>query len=460
MAVSIADISVASAQATGVMSISTSITITPKANRGGIIGLAIIDGSATDITVSMAGTPGVLIPGTDTTTTYGIRHMLFSVAAPSSGVQTVSASWSGITESVYLGAVATSGVDQSTPANNGGFASGRFDSPTINAASNSGDLTVSLQSGDDNTVRTPTTQTLLWNRAGVATNYNASMDRGPGTAGPITHTWSSSLDWLLSAANFKQVDPQILWSAGMETGNLSEWSEQVNDPGCTTELIGIDGAVHPHGGNFMMKQIVNAASGGTRMQRYPEVDALSRSQTTYYYSFYHYLPSAISYGIFDTYIVWGLNSKAATGSPGDPIWSLVLASSDGTGALDLIWSPNDKAPDAGPHANESGGKRTYAGLAANRLPIGQWNFIEIMITPAPDFTGAIKIWQNGTLIHDQSPTSANGLRGVKTQWPISVPAQDLLAWFEQAGYGSGLTPTPTIAYVDDVTVSLNRLAAG
>jgi hypothetical protein len=72
----------------------------------------------------------------------------------------------------------------------------------------------------------------------------------------------------------------------------------------------------------------------------------------------------------------------------------------------------------------------------------------------------MKVWQNGTLIHDQSPTSANGLGGVKTQWPISIPAQDLLAWFEQTGYGSGLTPTPTIAYVDDVTVSLNRLATG
>src|SRR5204863_9314692 len=138
----------------------------------------------------------------------------------------------------------------------------------------------------------------------------------------------------------------------------------------------------------------------------------------------------------------GLISKHVDTSAGNRFWSLVLASSDGTGALDLIWSPNDQAPAAGPHANESGGKRTYAGLAANRLTPGQWNFIEIMITPAPDFTGAIKVWQNGTLIHDQSPTSANGLGGVKTQWPISNPAQNLLAWFEHAGYGSGLTPTP------------------
>jgi len=114
--------------------------------------------------------------------------------------------------------------------------------------------------------------------------------------------------------------------------------------------------VYPYHGLWAMKQTVNAASGGTRMQRYPEVDALSRSQTTYYYSFHHYLDSPISYGIYDTYIVWGLNSSAAAGLAGDPFWALVVASSDGTGALDLIWSPNNHAPPLG---------RTLTSLAAS-----------------------------------------------------------------------------------------------
>jgi hypothetical protein len=257
-------------------------------------------------------------------------------------------------------------------------------------------------------------------------------------------------------------DPQIRWSAHMESGTLlttdtppGEWDEQVNDLGCTTVAIGTDGAVRPHGGNWMMKQTVPAQGGGTRMQRYPEVDALSRSQTTYYYSFWHYLPSAISYGIYDTYIVWGLNSSRAAGVAGDPFWALVLASSSGTGALDLIWNPTDSALGAGPHALSPGNKYTFAGLAANRLPIGRWNFIEIMISPSWPFEGQIAVWQNGTLIHEWLRTDPRG--GVKTQWPISNPPQNLLAWFMQAGYGSGLTPTPTINYVDDVTVSLGRI---
>src|SRR5437762_1874671 len=265
-------------------------------------------------------------------------------------------------------------------------------------------------------------------------------------------------------------DPQIQWSAHMESGTLltsdtppGEWDEQVNDPGCNTVAIGIDGAVQPHGGNWMMKQTVNAPGPGTwigtRMQRYPEVDRLSRALTTYYYSFYHYLPSAISYGTNDTYILWALSSSRATGPngdvPGDVFWALALASSGGTGALDLIWNPFNSALGAGPVYLSPGNKYTFAGLAANRLPIGQWNYIEIMISPSWAYEGQLAVWQNGTLIHELLRTDPYG--GVKTQWPISNPPQNLLAWIDQTGYGSGLTPTPTLNYVDDVTVSLNRV---
>ncbi len=205
-------------------------------------------------------------------------------------------------------------------------------------------------------------------------------------------------------------DPQIQWSAHMESGKLltrdtppppGEWDEQVSVSGGTTEVIGIDGDVHPHGGNYMMRQTMTGA-GGTMMQRYPEVDALSRQQTTYYYSFYHYLPSAISYSN-GTYMLWGLNSRAGDGTD-YVFWALALASSGGTGALDLVWNPYDRALGAGPHALSFGNKYTFAGLAANRLPIGQWNYIEIMISPSWAYEGQIAVWQNGTLIH-RSTTS-------------------------------------------------------
>src|SRR5947207_8147460 len=220
-------------------------------------------------------------------------------------------------------------------------------------------------------------------------------------------------------------DPQIQWSAHMEGNNLSEWDEEVNSGNADTTVVTSSVGVTPHGGTYMMQQSVTG-TGGTRMHRFHEVDALSRSQTTYYYSFYHYLPSAISYGTNDTYILWALSSSRGTGPngdvPGDVFWALALASSDGTGALDLVWNPFNSALGAGPFALSYGNKYTFAGLAVNRLPIGQWNFIEIMISPSWAFEGQIAVWQDGTLIHEHLRTDRGG--GVVTQWPISNPPQN------------------------------------
>jgi len=77
-------------------------------------------------------------------------------------------------------------------------------------------------------------------------------------------------------------------------------------------------------------------------------------------------------------------------------------------------------------------------------------FFEVMITPRGDFTGALKIWMNGQVLFDQSL--------VKTMYP-DVGQTGVIVWLEQTGYGSGLTPNPTIHYVDDVTISLGRMYA-
>jgi hypothetical protein len=47
------------------------------------------------------------------------------------------------------------------------------------------------------------------------------------------------------------------------------------------------------------------------------------------------------------------------------------------------------------------------------------------------------------------------LTAIKTMYPNF--GQRLMLVIEQTGYGSGLTPTPAIHYVDDVTISLGRM---
>src|SRR5437773_10073659 len=79
------------------------------------------------------------------------------------------------------------------------------------------------------------------------------------------------------------------------------------------------------------------------------------------------------------------------------------------------WSPNGLAPANGPHSGESGSRAYTAPIA---VPVGQWVFFEVMVTPRGDFTGALKIWMNGQVLFD--------LSSIKTQFPYV--SQSLLAY--------------------------------
>ena len=235
---------------------------------------------------------------------------------------------------------------------------------------------------------------------------------------------------------------QVLWSSGFETGNLSDWSEQVNSGAAASSVVSAAAeGVPAHSGTYVMKQAVTG-TGGTRMFRYPEIINFSHSGTTFYWSWWDYYPSTISFGIYDSYMIWGIIGKDAHGSY-NPIWNLVLGNSGNK--LGLVWSPNDLAPAEGPHAGESG-KRYYTSNTS--VPVGQWVYFEVMITPEADFTGALKIWMNGQVVFDQSQ--------VKTMYADAGQGDPLIA-LEQTGYGSGLTPVPAVRYLDDFTLSLGRI---
>src|SRR6266480_6880709 len=72
--------------------------------------------------------------------------------------------------------------------------------------------------------------------------------------------------------------------------------------------------IPPRDGSYVMMQAVTGAEGGTRMQRYPEVDFLARTGTTFYWSWWDYFPSTITFGISDTFILFGIVSRASSAS--------------------------------------------------------------------------------------------------------------------------------------------------
>jgi chitodextrinase len=238
--------------------------------------------------------------------------------------------------------------------------------------------------------------------------------------------------------------PQILWSAGMETGNLAEWSEKVNSGSAdSTAITAAAAGIPAHSGNWVLKQSVTGSSGGTRMIHYGEVDALADAGTTFYVSWWDYYPGKLSFSIYDMFSIFQICSRDSNGVY-SPIWTLDFQPSGAS--LQLNWSPNNMAPSAGPHVGESG-KRFY--MSNVTVPIGQWVFFEVMITPAADFTGEIKVSMNGTVLFDQTQ--------VKTRFPDGGVGGFM--YVQHTAYGSGLNPTPYSHYIDDVTISLGSLYA-
>jgi hypothetical protein len=250
-------------------------------------------------------------------------------------------------------------------------------------------------------------------------------------------------------------DPQILWKSGMESGDLSAWSngpagDNTGFAASSAVQVALEG-ITPRVSKLFnlpsvwaMKQAITAPSGtaeasGTRMSRYPEINALCKAGTPFYYSWWDFFPVALAYPASGWYNHWQIMSVNAANANA-PIWVLSLSAS-GMNPI-LVWSPTAVLAE-GPHAGEAGTKAYTSTLA---VPVGQWVFFEVMVKPASDFTGALKMWLNGQVLFD--------LSAIKTQFPLAT--QSLYAYIANNCYGFGF-PTPWGHYVDDVTVSLGRM---
>jgi Polysaccharide lyase len=242
---------------------------------------------------------------------------------------------------------------------------------------------------------------------------------------------------------------QIVWSATMQTGDLCEWSEKVNtDEADSWAVNAASEGIPSPSGNWVLKQSVTGAVGGTRMQRYPEVAALTAAGVPFYISWWEYYPTQFSSADSpDTFMFSHFQIASADDCPRcfHPIWGLFINPADFT--LILGWSPNGMAPAEGPHTGEAG-KRAY--YSTRPIPVAQWVYFEVMITPSSTFTGALKVWMNGELLFNQA--------NVKTRFPdIGIGGA---MWTAHMAYGAAVNPTPATHYIDNVTISLRRLCIG
>ena len=187
----------------GVTSVTTpAFVIGSNTRRAAMIMVSMTANNATNITASLGGVNGTLIPGTDTGTTAAGRTLIFQVINPPSGSQTAKVSWT-TSMNVDVAVITVSGANQTTPCINGTFSAANSSpaaTTSLTITSNPGDLTASVGYTQDAWISPFTNQTLKW---GVDSGA-VGGDIGPGT-GTTTHTWTDQFAFqthMVSGANF------------------------------------------------------------------------------------------------------------------------------------------------------------------------------------------------------------------------------------------------------------------
>jgi Polysaccharide lyase/CARDB len=228
---------------------------------------------------------------------------------------------------------------------------------------------------------------------------------------------------------------RVIWSADMETGNLSQWTRNGTRGGsfdsgdCLRPSNGVSTEV-AHSGRYSMKMTINLAQGesGCRQFRHQE----SRSGETLYYGAWYYLPSYVR---AENY--WNIfQFKSETSSQNDPFWALdLMPRRSGQLQLRLRW----KGTVVGPTERDtSTGTKTFDQRAAN-VPVGRWFHVEVFLKQASEFNGRLTVWQDGKRLYD--------MNGVKTKYPGGDERWSV------NNYSDGLRPSVATLFVDDATVS-------
>ena len=225
----------------------------------------------------------------------------------------------------------------------------------------------------------------------------------------------------------------VLWSADMETGDLSQWSRPdvpggpnvgggVFDSG--TSIASVDAVSVAHSGIHSAKLYISTrnspgvSTSGARLFRWLE----SESHSDLYYSVWYYFPRRyIPNGNPPWWNVFQWKSKR--GEVSDSFFALNVGNrSDGSMYL-YLYNQNSN---------------TSYSQASKNISEGQWFHIEAFYKCAGDKTGHVTFWQDDAQIFDVS--------NVQTGYPDRT-----CAWSVNS-YSDSLNPTTATIYVDDAAI--------
>lgn len=224
------------------------------------------------------------------------------------------------------------------------------------------------------------------------------------------------------------VGSDIIWSAGHESGDLSEWA---NGAGGADNSGEDEGSVavseeRAHGGRFALKleKTVDTSSiargGGPRLARVGLPEEA-------FYSAWYFVPQA-----YQTHSYWTImqfDSLTMTNAVYDRGIDLQLRSlPDGALVLQALF--HNEAYLLSPLTNP-----------VPTIPIGRWFHVEVEFRAATDATGKMLVWLDGRRVYE--------LSGRPTVEPTSLEFMVSSLLFD-------LEPSPVELYVDDVVISRSR----
>lgn len=227
----------------------------------------------------------------------------------------------------------------------------------------------------------------------------------------------------------------VIWSADMETGDLSQWSEPdvpngpntgggVFNSGLATARVDAVGLAHS--GLHAAKLFINTQStgelptSGTRLFRWLEPE----KHPELYYRVWFYFPQRyVPNGNPPWWNVFQWKSKRASVS--DPFIALNVGNRSDGAMYFYLYDKN--------------AQKSY-GQSIKNIPEGQWFRVDAFYKCSGEKNGHVTFWQDGTQILD--------VNNVQTRYPDGD-----CAWSVN-NYSTSLNPSAATIYVDDAAICL------
>jgi Polysaccharide lyase len=225
----------------------------------------------------------------------------------------------------------------------------------------------------------------------------------------------------------------VLWSSGVETGDISEWLFNGGGPYITRSgRVSVERRV-VHSGRYAMRLSIRGADGrhgdqAIRMFRYRLVEG-SRLPLAAYYSVWLYFPVRATPRHYWNVIQW--KTKLSSGVV-VPVFILNVANRASSGAMYLYLLQ----------------ARGRLSVAASRLdlPVRRWVQIETYYRWSTRGEGRVTVWQDGHRVMD--------LRRAVTAFPTDDvnPRQ-----WSVNNYTNAIRPSTISIFVDDAAITRRRL---